>query len=134
MSRFLSPLLLQEMDDKTFKLLDVFDYESDKARMIIRVPKGFSTDFASVPRLGMIYAMLGNVAHQPAVIHDWLYYAGTTSRAVADAVFLEAMEVIGLNWFQRRMIYLGVRVGGWVAWNGHRKAGHSEADYLGNII
>ena len=54
--------------------------------------------------------MLGDVAHEPAVVHDWLYYLGLVPRDVADKVLLEAMGVIGLPWWRRWPIYAGVRV------------------------
>jgi hypothetical protein len=44
-------------------------------------------------------------------------------RSVADHVLLEAMGVIGLPAWRRLPIYWGVRVGGWYAWNDHRKKG-----------
>ena len=47
-----------------------------------------------------------------AVIHDYLYLKGELSRDVADQVLLEAMELTEISWVKRRLIYLGVRVGG----------------------
>ena len=47
-------------------------------------------------------------------------------RKEGDDVFLEAMEVIKKSWFVRRPMWLGVRAGGWKAWNDHRKAGHPK--------
>ena len=125
MSAFLDRLIIEELDDSTFELHEPFRYQSDLAGLI-SVPVGFKTDFASVPRIGMIYALLGDCAHEPAVIHDWLYYADLADRSVADDVLLEAMGVIGLPWWRRYPIWLGVRAGGWIAWNTHRKAGHPE--------
>lgn len=127
MSQFLDPLETIEISDSVFAIADhPFRYQSDIAGLIT-VPVLFYTDFASVPRLGIIYAMLGDRAHEPAVVHDWLYYAAITDRATADNVLLEAMTVMDLPWWQRWPIYLGVRAGGWKAWNDHRKAGHPEA-------
>ncbi len=126
MSAFLDPLNVTEISDSIFAIADhPFRYQSDLAGLLT-VPIGFFTDFASVPRLGIVYAMLGDRAHEPAVVHDWLYYAGITTRSMADDVLMEAMTVLGLSWWQRYPIYWGVRIGGWVAWNTHRKAGHPE--------
>ncbi len=60
---------------------------------IINVPAGFMTDFASVPRLPLIYLAYGNKAHQPAIPHDFLYREGGTEadREFADQVFLHGM-------------------------------------------
>lgn len=126
MSQFLDSLVVQEIDDSIFEVaVHPFRYQSDLAGLIT-VPVGFYTDFASVPRLGIVYALLGDRAHQPAVVHDWLYYSAITAKAVADKVLLEAMIVIGIPWYQRWPIYLGVKVGGFAAWNKHRKDGHPE--------
>lgn len=128
MSKFLDPLEVIEVDDSVFSVADhPFRYQSDVANQVFTVPVGFYTDFASVPRLGMIYALLGDCAHEPAVVHDWLYYSAITDKAMADKVLLEAMDVIGIPWYQRWPIYLGVKFGGFYAWNQHRKAGHPEA-------
>lgn len=128
MPKFLDALNVTEIDDQIFSVIDhPFRYESDVAAQLITVPVGFYTDFASVPRLGLVYAMLGDCAHQPAVIHDWLYYAAITTRKMADDVILEAMKLIKIPAWRRYPIYWGVRMGGWKAWNDHRKAGHPEA-------
>jgi hypothetical protein len=126
MSAFLDQLCLTEIDDSVFEVCDhPFRYQSAIAGRMFTVPLGFYTDFASVPRIGIIYAMLGDTAHQPAVIHDWLYYSALVPRDLADKVLLEAMGVIGLSWWRRWAIYAGVRAGGWHAWNEHRKKGDS---------
>ncbi len=95
MSAFLDPLIVQEISDSIFQTTQVFRYQSDIAGLIT-VPALFFTDFASVPRIGIIYAMLGDCAHEPAVVHDFCYYTGTLTRKMSDDVLLEAMEVIGM--------------------------------------
>lgn len=123
MSKFLDSLCVTEISDKIWAVYDhPFRYDSDLAGLIT-VPTGFYTDFASVPRLGLLYAMLGDRAHQPAVIHDFLYATGTTTRSMADHVLYEAMTVIEIADWQRDLIYAGVRAGGWYAWEQHRKEG-----------
>lgn len=125
MSAFLDKLIVEEIDDSTWKVHEPFRYQSDLAGLI-SVPAGFKTDFASVPRIGLIYSLLGDTAHEPAVIHDWGYYCGVLPRKVCDKVILEAMGVIGMPWYRRWPIYAGVRAGGWMAWNAHRKAGDPQ--------
>ncbi|MCC7310789.1 MAG: DUF1353 domain-containing protein [Sulfuritalea sp.] len=60
---------------------------------IIRTQPGFMTDFASVPRLPLVYLAYGNKAHLPAIPHDQLYREGGTEadRGFADNVFLHGM-------------------------------------------
>ncbi len=128
MSAFLDPLNTTEIDDRIFAVADhPFRYLSDLAERTFTVPVGFYTDFASVPRVvPLIYACLGDTAHEPAVVHDWLYYSAVTDRATADGVLLEAMKAWGMSRWRYYPIYWGVRVGGWSAWNEHRKVGHPE--------
>ena len=78
----------------------------------VTVPKGFITDFASVPHIPFVYDNLANIAQRAAVVHDYLYSMGVVPRDVADKVLLEAMEISGVPWLKRRAIYLGVRMGG----------------------
>ncbi len=65
----------------------------DPDQRIIRIPNGFMTDFASVPRLPFIYLSYANRAHLPALAHDFLYSEGGTEsdREYADNVFLHGM-------------------------------------------
>ena len=85
-------------------------YVSDLAN--VSVPKGFITDFASVPHIPFVYDTLANMAQRPATVHDYLYSMCVVPRDIADKVLLEAMEISGVSWLKRRAIYLGVRVGG----------------------
>jgi Protein of unknown function (DUF1353) len=129
MSKFIDSLCLTEISDSVFEVAyHTFRYQSDLGGRTFTVPIGFYTDFASVPRfMPFVYACLGDTAHEPAVIHDWLYYSALTDRPTADAIFLEAMKAWGMSPWRYNPIYWGVRMGGWSAWNQHRKDGHPEA-------
>lgn len=80
----------------------------------------FVTDLASIPWLVRgIYPPDGPWA-KAAVIHDYLYktkgLGGRYARAEADAIFYEAMGVLGVPEWRRRVIYTAVRVGGAKGW------------------
>lgn len=102
----------------------------------VRVPVGFVTDFASIPRgLWNIWPPAAGKHSKPAVIHDVLYQRGYVeherhrtpiSRKDADDIFKEALEVAGVGWLSRQLIYAGVRVGGAKAWTQYREADHVE--------
>lgn len=128
MSKFLTTLTVTEISDSVFQVAVIpFKYESDLLPGVVEVPVGFYTDFASVPRwMPIMYNLLGDCAHEPAVIHDWLYYLGATTRKMADDILLEAMKAWDMPSWRYYPIYWGVRAGGFVAWNDHRKAGHPE--------
>ena len=96
------------------ELLTAFTYEVGDLGSgdVITVPKGYVTDFASVPRaLWAIEPPLGD-AGKAAVLHDWLYETGERSRAEADRIFLEAMQVLEVEWWKRRLIHRAVRMFG----------------------
>ncbi len=96
-----------------YRLLEplVYDIGAEGSGFTVRVEAGNETDFASVPRfLFPIFPPTGKY-NKAAVIHDDLYRRGF-SKVVSDAVFLDAMECLGVPWWQRTMMYLAVRVFG----------------------
>ena len=123
MSEFLTKLDVEKefgVKDR-WKLLNDFCYKSDLLGKIVCVPKGFSTDFASVPRIPVAYWLTGNTAHEAAVIHDFLYKNHAfvnNKKSLADNVFLEAMRVINdpKDDWKRRMMYRSVLWFGWLSW------------------
>lgn len=110
-----------EVRDRVWILMDALIYETNAGQLII-VPRGFDTDFASIPRaVWAVYDPMG-VYKLAAVIHDFLYYEHKIgdeplSRAQADAIFLEAMESTKVGWLTRKIIYSAVRSFGWAYWN-----------------
>lgn len=115
-SRFLTDLDMREadrdVDNGRWVLCEPLIYSSDVLDRIVTVPRGFVTDLASVPRLPLVYWLCGGRANKPSVVHDFLYGSGIVSREKADAVFLEAMEVVGVPAVYRRLMWAGVRAGG----------------------
>lgn len=116
MSYFTSPLRVWKRPDGRWELIDTLVYRSTLAGIIV-VPKGFDTDFASVPRLPLMHMLLGDRAHSSAVVHDYLYRTAEVSRSMADAVFKEAAESEGVGFFSRWALWSGVRVGGWTSYD-----------------
>ena len=114
MSQFLSPLRAEYYPNDTgnWVLLEPLIYDSDVAGRVITVPAGFTTDFASTPRIPIIYEALGNIGVRAAVVHDYLYTSGRESRAMADQVFREAAAITGVSWWKRWAMWAGVRIGG----------------------
>ena len=124
MSKFLTELDVKEIDEGTWELQAPLVYQSDFLNRTIMVPAGFKTDFASVPRVPLVYLAYGDRAHREAVVHDFLYDYGKYPRSWCDHVFYEAMGSRGKPLFVRAGMWAGVRLGGWVAWNEHRRQGH----------
>jgi hypothetical protein len=126
MAGFLTVLKAQCVEDGAWVLDSPLLYESDVLGCQIYVPRGFETDFASVPRVPIFYWFWGDRAHHEAVIHDYLYRTDSkpvVERHEADAVFLEAMIARGKSWSVRWPMYLGVRAGGWTAYHKRRVNG-----------
>lgn len=119
MSNFETDLDTRVLNDRVYQLNCPLIYRSDTLGLIA-VPAGFQTDFASVPRLPIIYEMWGDRAHREAVIHDYLYRKDSipvVDRAIADSVFKEAMKSTGKPWRIWWWMWMGVRAGGWTAYH-----------------
>lgn len=117
MARFITPLRVIQIDTKRWQLDAGLLYASDMVDQVIAVPRGFITDFASVPRLPFAYLLTGGKASAPAVIHDWMYSTREFERDVADAIFREAIMVAGHSAFTAWVMWAGVRAGGGFAWD-----------------
>lgn len=141
MSGFLTPLQLEFEDGHFWKVVAPFEYHLGDADgpEFVDIPVGFQTDFASIPRLLWNILPPDGLYGKAAVVHDWLYktrlirldcdicaaakrvHSRLCDRYEADRVFLEGMEVLGVGWLTRHVIYRGVRLGGWWAWQQHRR-------------
>lgn len=119
MSRFLTPLKY-EKDGKVWTILQPLIFESDVAQRVFIVPEGFVTDLASVPRLPLVFLLAGGTADEAAVVHDFIYSRAPVPRDVADKVFKEAALVSGVPAWRANLMYAGIRLGGWMAWDNHR--------------
>ena len=109
-------------NEKNWIVLSVLMYDNKRFGDVDSIPKGFVSDLASVPRVPVAYEMFGGRGNGPAVIHDWNYRTGFRSRVASDLTFLDGMKDINLPWYIREPMYLGVRWGGWITYNRHKKA------------
>lgn len=118
MSRFLTSLDVRLLNDSknngsgVWMLVSPLLYESDATGAIIKVPVAFETDFASVPRVPLVFDLMGDTAHSAAVLHDYLYTTGEAPREVADAVLKEAAIVSGVPKWKAWLMYAAVRTFG----------------------
>jgi hypothetical protein len=83
----------------------------------VRVPVGFVTDFASIPRLFWSILPPDGKYTYPAILHDYLYWTQTTSRDVADSILKFGMEDFSVGTVTSMAIYNAVRAFGGSAWN-----------------
>ncbi len=114
MSQFTSPADLRMLDDYRWQVLAAFEYHvgAMDSGQVITVPAGTITDLASVPRvLWAIFPPHGRYA-KAAIVHDYLYEQAIGSKAFADRVFLEAMEILQVPKWRRVLMYWAVRLFG----------------------
>ena len=112
MTRYMTPLQVELLPDRTtWRLLAPFSYLAPE-HCLVSVSTGFETDFASVPRWPLTFALLGSYGHAAAVIHDWLYTSGELSRADADRVLHEVLRSSGIARWRAWLMWGGVRGGG----------------------
>jgi hypothetical protein len=119
-SEFTKPLIIKDNSDGTFTLVEGFEYHigSLNTNIVIEVPAGFVTDYASIPRIFQNIISTYGQHGKAAVIHDYLYQMvreNRFNRAIADAIFYEAMGVLGVGFIKRYIMYLAVRCFGWAA-------------------
>lgn len=124
---FLTHLDVRAVAHGRWRLLQPLDYQLEVTTLfytsVIRVPRGFVTDLASIPK-GLRWLISQNERHRKAaVLHDYLYYKHGNiglellSRKECDELFLEAMEKCGVSWIKRKIMHAGVRAGGWYFWS-----------------
>lgn len=110
-------------DGKFWVIEQPLRYEDTKSGKMIEVPRGFATDFASVPRLfWSAFPPCGDYTPS-AVVHDYLYWEQPPGidRKSADDLLLTAMEESDVDWSSRQSIYRAVRLGGQRAWDTNAK-------------
>ena len=79
----------------------------------IEVPKGFKTDFASIPRIFRVLIEPTGKHSLAAVLHDYLYTKGSQmgiSRKRADKIFYDAMRNCFVNIITANIMWFCVRV------------------------
>lgn len=116
MGKFLTPLHMREDSGFCVRLSKPLLYVSavEFPTATYCVPKGFRSDFASIPRfLWPIIPPHGRVK-KAAVLHDWLYTQPQIPRSLADRIFLEAMAADNVPTPQRWIMYEAVRLFGWI--------------------
>jgi hypothetical protein len=112
----MNKLILTPVQDKfkTWQLVENFREETSKGTVI--VPKGSTTDLASVPRvLWSLLPPFGTYS-QSAVIHDYLYHTQKFDRKTCDLIFYELMIKYKTYKWKAKIMYYAVRLLGFIAW------------------
>jgi len=128
---FWSAIWLWLMTVRTWTVAKDFHYKLRGVEYVI--PKGFTFDGASVPKFLASFLSPVGVLLIGGLIHDYAYkYAALkpkndkdalliVNQKEADIIFRDInIEVNGFH-FLNYLAYWALRIGGFVAWNGHRK-------------
>jgi hypothetical protein len=117
------PVVKPFADSRDWMLVETVEYSIGNSGVIISVPKGFVTDFASIPQPLWSFGLspYGRFS-KAAIVHDYLYWKQDCTREQADNLLLIAMKESGVSRTQQSEIYLGVRAGGETAWESNRRA------------
>ena len=81
---------------------------TDSEGVLHVVPAGYRSDLNSTPRVPIAYVLAGNRGHRACALHDYLITSKTVTRDRADAIFLEALECIGVGEWMRGAMYRAV--------------------------
>lgn len=112
-----APPLKPFADNRDWMLIENVLYQVGKSSITIQVPKGFVTDFASIPQVLWSFGLSPNGPYsKAAIIHDYLYWTQLCSREQADNILMIAMKESEVSAFKRGLIWAGVRLGGSGAW------------------
>ena len=115
MGEFVGKLEVEEAGPFAVRLTKSLKYRLGDT-LQVRVPAGFVSDYATIPRfLWSAFPPHGYVK-KAAVIHDYLYTREDVPRVIADAVFLAAMRDCGVSAWSRALMYGAVRCFGWLFW------------------
>lgn len=127
MSIFTENLIVSPLPNgKTWVLRKRFSYDvgEEGSGETVKVPAGFITDFASVPRVLWTLVPKWGKYGNAAVIHDYLYWVQPEeySKDRVDEIFLESMLVLGVGRAKAKTLYYAVSICGGLSWNANKKA------------
>jgi hypothetical protein len=94
-----------------------FEFGNSDARIAICVPKGFSTDLASIPSWAGAFGFdkLGKHS-RPAILHDYLFVVQAFEFETVNALFREALRAEGVSSFRATVMAIACEIGGKKRW------------------
>ncbi len=122
-----SPTVRAFGDNKFWVTVESMEYVIGSTSDRIVVPKGFVTDFASIPQALWSFGLSPQGQYsRAAVVHDYLYWSQGCTREQSDRLLLIAMKESKVGGFDEFLVYQGVNLGGQGPWDDNakeRKAG-----------
>ena len=134
---FWGALMLWVFGTRHWEITKDFSYSINKQNFII--PKGFKFDGASVPKFLAQFLSPVGVLLIGGLIHDYGYKyetlllkngktIGIRSQQWMDKTFRDINIEVNGFYFLNYLAYWALRLGGWVAWNKHRKINAKVGD------
>src|SRR5580765_3427893 len=109
------------VDGRNWIVREPLTYKVGISQDSITVPVGFVTDLASIPPALQSFIQQNGPYLLPAVVHDYLYWKQTCTRAQSDQILLLAMTEHDVPETQRTAIYQAVHFAGIFAWDANAK-------------
>ena len=128
---FWKGIIMWLLGTRNWVILKDFKYTMNGNNYVI--PKGFSFDGASIPKFLRTFFSPVGVLLIGGLVHDYMYkYAACkpadkkgqlllVDQKKADQIFRDINIEVNGFYFMNYLAYWSLRLGGFVAWNGHRK-------------
>ena len=85
-------------------------------RVVCRVPKGFKSDLATIPRFLWPILPPDGDYQAAAIIHDFLYVQEEIPYWLCDVMFRHVMQISGVRLWKQMLLFWGVRLGRFRRW------------------
>ena len=128
---FWKGIALWLLSTRNWELTKDWKYNIDGEEYVI--PEGFQFDGASIPKFLRSFFSPVGVLLIGGLIHDYAYKyktllkvnkketMGELTQKRADEIFRDINVIVNGFYTMNRLAYWSLRLGGFVAWNGHRK-------------
>ena len=128
---FWKGIIMWLLGTRNWTIIKDFKYTINGTNYVI--PKGFSFDGASIPKFLRTFFSPVGVLLIGGLVHDYMYkYAACkpadkkgqlllVDQKKADQIFRDINIEVNGFYFMNYLAYWSLRLGGFVAWNGHRK-------------
>jgi len=98
-----------ELVELTNDIHYVFKYNNRNEMFTITVPKGFVTDFGTVPKWAQCIINPQGKGTLAYILHDWLCITNMYPRKKADKILFETLDYCGVDYNRRLITYVAVR-------------------------
>ena len=128
---FWKGIILWLLSTRNWILKEDWKYNIDGTEYVI--PAGFQFDGASIPKFLRTFFSPVGVLLIGGLVHDYAYKyktllkknkkdtMGEITQKKADEIFRDINIIVNGFYSMNRLAYWSLRLGGFVAWNGHRK-------------